>query len=137
MTPDWVHKNFPYEQPKPAAYGYKSPMNNPSYTGTIVAVEKSMINFPMNPPTVTRTPKQIAFTCAQIIHANGETMGTHSKADAILDAITEALVHDPRAAQHAETVRLLSEVYRNTNLRHHPELTGLADLVSQHLQSNT
>lgn len=36
-------------------------------------------------------------------------------------------------ARVAELQRLLGEVYRNTNLRHHPELTGLADIVSKQL----
>jgi len=38
-------------------------------------------------------------------------------------------------AEIAECRRLLGEVYRNTNLRHHPELTGLADIVSKQLST--
>lgn len=38
-------------------------------------------------------------------------------------------------ARVAELQRLLGEVYRNTNLRHHPELTGLADIVSKQLST--
>jgi hypothetical protein len=38
-------------------------------------------------------------------------------------------------ARVTELQRLLGEVYRNTNLRHHPELTGLADIVSKQLNT--
>jgi hypothetical protein len=40
---------------------------------------------------------------------------------------------DQLRAELAEAKRLLSETYRNTNLRFHPELSGLAETVSKYL----